>query len=73
MEAAVIEKEAMKLSSVEKALLADRLLQALDIGREASIQAWTKVAQQRLQEFRAGSIDAYDGQTVIDSLRKELK
>lgn len=37
MESVVIEKEAMNLSPVEKALLADRLLQSIDISNESKI------------------------------------
>ena len=71
MESVAIEKEAMKLSPVEKALLADRLLQSLDLEREENTKAWAKVAEQRLEEYHAGRMDAYDGQTVIDSLRNK--
>lgn len=71
MESVAIEKEAMKLSPVEKAQLADRLLQSLDLGREENAKAWAKVAEQRLEEYNAGRMDACDGQTVIDSLRNK--
>ncbi len=71
MESVAIEKEAMKLSPVEKALLADRLLQSLDLEREENAKAWAKVAEQRLEEYNAGRMDAYDGQTVIHSLKNK--
>lgn len=72
MESVVLEKEVMKLSPVDKALLADRLLQSLDSEYEENIKAWGIVAEKRLEEYRAGKMDAYDGQTVIETLRKQI-
>lgn len=72
MESVVIEKEAMNLSPVEKALLADRLLQSIDIECKENTKAWAKVAEQRLEEYRAGKMDAYDGQKFIDSLKSKI-
>ncbi len=73
MESVLIEKEAMKLPLVERALLVDRLLQTLDAEKDLSIKAWTEVTEKRLEKFRAGEMEAYDGQAVIESLRKELR
>jgi len=73
MESVLIEKEAMKLPLVERALLVDRLLQTLDAERDLSIKAWTEVTEKRLEKFRAGEMEAFDGQAVIESLRKELR
>jgi len=72
MESVLIEKEAMKLPLVERALLVDRLLQTLDDKRNSSIMAWAEVTEKRLEKFRAGKMEAFDGQAVIESLRKEL-
>ncbi len=73
MESVLIEKEAMKLPLVERALLVDRLLQTLDAEKDLSIKAWTEVTEKRLEKFRAGEMKAFDGQAVIESLRKELR
>jgi len=73
MELVLIEKEAMKLPLVERALLVDRLLQTLDAEKDLSIKAWTEVTEKRLEKFRAGEMEAFDGQAVIESLRKELR
>lgn len=70
MESVVLEKEAMKLSALERALLADRLLQTLEDDHASSIRAWTDVAEQRLDKFRSGKMDAIDCMEFIDSLRK---
>lgn len=72
MESVLIEKEAMKLPLVERALLVDRLLQTLDADMDSSIKAWTEVTEKRLEKFRSGKMEALDGQAVIESLRKEL-
>lgn len=72
MESVLIEKEAMKLPLVERALLVDRLLQTLDADMDSSIKAWTEVTEKRLEKFRSGKLKAFDGQAVIESLRKEL-
>jgi len=73
MESVLIEKEAMKLPLFERALLVDRLLQTLDAEKDSSIKAWTEVTEKRLEKFRAGKMEAFDGQAVIESLRKELR
>jgi RNA polymerase-interacting CarD/CdnL/TRCF family regulator len=73
MESVLIEKEAMKLPLVERALLVDRLLQTLDAEKDLSIKAWTEVTEKRLEKFRSGEIEAFDGQAVIESLRKKLQ
>ena len=72
MESVLIEKEAMKLPLFERALLVDRLLQTLDAEMNSSIKAWTEVTEKRLQKFRSSKMEAFDGQAVIESLRKEL-
>lgn len=72
MESVLIEKEAMKLPLIERALLVDRLLQTLDAEKDLSIKAWAEVTEKRLEKFRAGEMEAFDGQAVIDSIRKEL-
>jgi|APSaa5957512622_1039677.scaffolds.fasta_scaffold125157_1 hypothetical protein len=69
MESVLIEKEAMKLPLFERASLVDRLLQTLDAEKDSSLKAWTEVTEKRLENFRAGKMEAFDGQTVIESLR----
>jgi hypothetical protein len=69
MESVLIEKEAMKLPLFERASLVYRLLQTLDAEKDSSLKAWTEVTEKRLENFRAGKMEAFDGQTVIESLR----
>ena len=73
MESVLIEKEAMKLPLVERVLLVDRLLQTLDAERDLSIKAWAEVTEKRLEKFRSGEMEVFDGQAVIESLRKKLR
>ncbi|MGM0540023.1 MAG: addiction module protein [Thermodesulfobacteriota bacterium] len=70
MESVVLEKEAMKLSALERALLADRLLQTLEDDHASPIRAWAEVAEQRLDKFQSGKMDSIDCMEFIDSLRK---
>lgn len=71
MESVVLEKEAMKLSALERALLADRLLQTLDDEYEQSIKAWSEVSNHRLKKYQSGEMDALDNKTFIESLKRK--
>ncbi len=73
MESAVIEHEAMNLQPIERALLADRLLQTLDTPDDSIIKAWGRIAEKRLEKFRSGEMEAFDADMVIAALRKTLK
>ena len=73
MDAAVLEKEAMKLSVPERALLADRLLQTLGTPDARIMQAWADEGERRLAAFRAGELDAEDGAALVASLRKRVR
>ena len=73
MESAVIEYEAMNLPPIERALLADRLLQTLDTSDESIIKAWGRVAEKRLEKYRSGEMEAFDADMVVAALRKTLR
>ena len=73
MESAVIEHEAMNLPPIERALLADRLLQTLDTPDDSIMKAWGRVAEKRLEKFRSGEMEAFDAETVVAALRNSLK
>jgi putative addiction module component (TIGR02574 family) len=73
MNGAVLEKEALKLSAVEKAQIIDALWQSLDPAEQKSIdRAWLAESQDRLKAFRAGDIKALDGEETIRSIAAEL-
>ena len=69
MDTVALEKEAMQLSDIERALLADRLLQTLGSEDDAILRKWGEEAEKRLDAYLAGSEKALDGQNVISELR----
>jgi hypothetical protein len=73
MDQAILEKEALKLTPAERALLADALLSSLD--DESARQnegAWGKLAEERYAGYKTGKLAAVDGPTAIQKLRKRL-
>ena len=73
MDQAILEKEALKLTPAERAVLADILLSSLD--DESARQneaAWGGLAEQRYSEYKAGNLDAVDGPKAIQELRQRL-
>ncbi|MFP4657133.1 MAG: hypothetical protein ACLFMP_00435 [Desulfonatronovibrionaceae bacterium] len=45
------------------------MLQTLEYDHASSIKAWTEVAENRLDKFRSGKMEAIDCMDFIDSLR----
>jgi len=72
MDTVEVEKEAMQLSDIERALLADRLLQTLGSEDDATLRKWGEEAETRLDAYLAGSEKALDGQNVISELRSRF-
>lgn len=72
MEAALVEKEAMRLSEAERALLADRLMESLSLTPEPLRNAWVREAEARMQAYREGKIEAVDGPTAMSQLRSRF-
>ncbi len=73
MDQAILEKEALKLTPAERAVLADILLSSLD--DESARQneaAWGALAEQRYSEYKAGKLNAVDGPNTIQALRQRL-
>ena len=69
MDAAVLRKEALQLPDKDRALLADSLLASLSPTPAELEAAWVREADERLQAFRAGQIDAVDGPSALADLR----
>lgn len=69
MDTVALEKEAMQLSDIERALLADRLLQTLGSEDDAILRKWGEEAECRLDAYLAGTEKALDGQKVLSELR----
>ena len=73
MDGAILEKEVLKLSAVEKAQIIDALWQSLDPAEQKSIdRAWLAESQDRLKAFRAGEINAVDGESALQSIESAL-
>jgi putative addiction module component (TIGR02574 family) len=73
MSGTVLEKEALKLSAEEKARLIDTLWHSLDpVEQEAIDRAWLAESHDRLQAFRAGKLDALNGEEAIHAIEAEL-
>jgi putative addiction module component (TIGR02574 family) len=73
MSSAILEKEVLKLSAVEKAHLIDALWQSLDPAAQESIdREWLAESHDRLKAFRAGELKALDGETAIQSIESEF-
>lgn len=66
-----VESAALELPRHERARLAARLLDSLDL--EESVQdAWAAEIERRVLEYRAGRMDAIPGDDVIADVRSRL-
>jgi hypothetical protein len=73
MDQAILEKEALKLTPAERALLADVLHSSLDDEDSRQIEnVWATLAEKRFGEYKAGKIAAVDGPNTIQDLRQRL-
>ena len=73
MDQAILEKEALKLSPAERALLADALLGSLDDDTaKENESAWGRLAEDRYAEYKSGKLASVDGPTAIQNLRQRL-
>ena len=74
MDQAILEREAMRLSPKDRALLADALLESLDDEAAKAVEgAWAEVAAARLAAYRRGEISAVDGPSAIQQLRTQFR
>ena len=72
MEALIIEKEALRLSACERAVLADRLLASLSRQPAGLDDAWLREADDRMNAFRTGKIQAVNGPQALADLRRDF-
>ena len=69
-----VERDAMQLSSQERALLVERLLATLDpIEDVAAEELWLQEAETRYQEYRAGGSASIPAEQVFEDADKRLK
>jgi putative addiction module component (TIGR02574 family) len=72
MDTAVIEKQAMQLPDVDRALLADHLIESLSRVSPALRDAWVAEADSRLAAYQGGEIAAVDGPKAMAELRSRF-
>jgi len=68
-----IEREALALTSEQRARLADRLVESLEAGETSRIdQLWASVAKRRRDEVRRGEVQTIPGPEGLESVRRSL-
>lgn len=72
MDVATLEREAQNLTLAERALLADRLLQTLDIEDPERMKRWGEEADRRLSANERGETSAVDGPAALAAIRRSL-
>jgi putative addiction module component (TIGR02574 family) len=65
--------EAASLPLEERARLVDSLLQTLNPADDSITAAWLAVARRRLDDMRAGRIEAVPGEAVFEKVRQRLE
>ena len=66
-------QEALSLSSEERALLADRLVESLDAATTNRIdRLWASEAKRRRDEVRQGLVQTIPGDEALASVRRSL-
>ncbi|OGW13566.1 MAG: hypothetical protein A3G93_10395 [Nitrospinae bacterium RIFCSPLOWO2_12_FULL_45_22] len=69
-----IEEKALRLSSHERALLAEHLIQSLDEEEDLAVERlWIEEAERRYQEYKHGKIKAKPAEVVFKEARSKLK
>ncbi len=67
-------KEVLSLPSASRALLADKLVESLEVDTDLTIQtAWVSAAKQRRDEVRDGTITPIDGDDALAQVRQLLE
>jgi putative addiction module component (TIGR02574 family) len=70
----VLEK-ALTLSTQDRGLLIDRLIESLDDGpaEEGVEEAWAEEVKRRLDDVRSGKVKTIPGEQVLRQLAKKLR
>lgn len=68
----VVLEEALKLSSNERAEVAEQLIASLDEASDTGVeQAWQEEVQRRLGQIERGEVELIDSDTVMAELRNK--
>ena len=66
-------REALLLPVASRALLAEKLIESLEIDIDDKIQKlWLKQAQQRGDEIRTGSVKPISGEEALSQIRRKI-
>ena len=73
MDSAILAKEALKLSALERARLIDELWRSLDPAEQVAVdRAWLEESRDRLTAFREGKLKAVEGEAALREIEAEL-
>jgi putative addiction module component (TIGR02574 family) len=68
-----IEKQAQNLPAKERARLALALIESLDQGEDVDAEElWLDEAERRLEDYRAGRVEAIPANEVFEKIAKKL-
>jgi putative addiction module component (TIGR02574 family) len=74
MDGAILAQEALKLPPWERAQIIDVLWRSLDPVEQAAIDhAWLSESRDRLEAYRAGKLDAKDGEETLREIEDHLR
>jgi putative addiction module component (TIGR02574 family) len=73
MKTAELIDEVASLPVEERARVVDTLLRSLNAPESAIDSAWMEVAQRRLDELRAGRVEAIPGEAVFERIRQRYE
>lgn len=73
MKTAELIDEVVSLPVEERARVVDTLLRSLNAPESAIDAAWMEVAQRRLDELRAGRVEAVPGEAVFERIRQRYE
>ena len=69
-----IEKKALKLSSYDRALLAERLITSLEEGEDVEAERlWIEEAERRYKEYKEGKVKAKPANQVFTEAFSKIK
>ena len=73
MDSVILETEVLSLSPLERARLADKLLNSLSNSNpDPVLQSWVHLAEQRMIAYERGDASALDGPAYLSELRSSL-
>lgn len=68
-----LEKEILALSSKQKAALAITLIEELDDSKDENVEElWIEEAERRYQSYKAGELEAVQGEEALKRVRNRL-